>query len=376
MSIFTKSFVAAILLCGMVLFKPVNADTPTTAPSGEIRITSTDGTNVVMSSSKSSDSTTTITIKDGNTTSIKIASAKAETDIKMEGGGTITVAAGSVKIEGGKTTISMSGDTTLDVDGTPVATNRPVDPNAPVVIPFELLSSGHIAIMAKVNGHGPYRFVFDTGAPTLVMSERVAKDAGVLPKNFSKPFFTPLGNLGNFNIKTLEVGGGKQLDIETNVWNHPTVELLAKTDGPLEGLIGFPFFAHYDLAINYKAKTLTLTPCAYKPLDTNKLMQDAMAGQSVAKQPVITEPLGIKFDKPAGDSASGVKITDVYKRSPAETAGIKVGDRLLTLDGRWTDSPKDCAAAAAALTKPGEYPLTVFRDGKLVDLKITVSPGI
>ena len=202
-----------------------------------------------------------------------------------------------------------------------MAATIPVDPNAPVVIPFELLSSGHIAIMAKVNGHGPYRFVFDTGAPSLVMSERVAKDAEVLPKNFSKPFFTPLGNLGNFNVKTLEVGAGKQVDIETDVWNHPTVELLGKTDGPLEGLIGFPFFAHYDLAINYKAKTLTLTPCAYKPLDTKKQMQDAMTGKSITKAPLVTEPLGIKFEKPDGDSASGVKVTDVYKHGPGRHGG-------------------------------------------------------
>jgi hypothetical protein len=326
MSIFIKSFVAALLFCGLAF-----GDTPTSGPT--IQINGSDPNTTVTT-------TTTTTTKDGVTTTTTV----------------VTVV-------------------TVRPNAAPVAA-VPVDPNAPVVIPFELLSSGHIAIMAKVNGKGPYRFIFDTGAPTLVMSERVAKDSGVLPKDFRKPFFTPLGNLGDFNIKTLEVGGGKQLDISTNVWNHPTVELLAKTDGPLEGLIGFPFFAHYDLAINYKAKTLTLTPCAYKPLDTKELMAESMSGNSVAKAPVVTEPLGLKFEKPAGDSAAGVKVTDVYKHGPAEAAGIKTGDRLLTLDGRWTDTPADCAAAASSITKPGEYPVTIFRDGKTVELKITVSPGI
>ena len=34
----------------------------------------------------------------------------------------------------------------------------------PVVVPFELLPSGHMTVMVKVNGKGPYRLIFDTGA--------------------------------------------------------------------------------------------------------------------------------------------------------------------------------------------------------------------
>src|SRR5207245_1874658 len=35
----------------------------------------------------------------------------------------------------------------------------------PVTVPFELLKTGHMAIMVKINGKGPYKVIFDTGAP-------------------------------------------------------------------------------------------------------------------------------------------------------------------------------------------------------------------
>ena len=33
------------------------------------------------------------------------------------------------------------------------------------VVKFELLKSGHMAVDVKVNGKGPYKLIFDTGAP-------------------------------------------------------------------------------------------------------------------------------------------------------------------------------------------------------------------
>jgi len=88
--------------------------------------------------------------------------------------------------------------------------------------------SGHIAIRAKINGHGPYRFIFDTGAPSLVISEQVARDSRILPLDFEKPFFTPLGNLGNHEVRTIELGRAEQLNLTSDVWNHPTVEILSR----------------------------------------------------------------------------------------------------------------------------------------------------
>src|SRR5437588_11766188 len=54
----------------------------------------------------------------------------------------------------------------------------------PIKVPFEMLRSGrlisgHLAVQVKVNGKGPYRLVFDTGAPMILLSSRVGKEAGL-----------------------------------------------------------------------------------------------------------------------------------------------------------------------------------------------------
>ena len=56
-----------------------------------------------------------------------------------------------------------------------------------VVVPFELLKSGHMAVQVKVNGKGPYRLIFDTGAPMNLLSNKAAKDAGVVDAKAKKP---------------------------------------------------------------------------------------------------------------------------------------------------------------------------------------------
>ena len=65
-------------------------------------------------------------------------------------------------------------------------------------------------------------------------------------------------------------------------------------------------------------------------------------------------------------------IKTVMAGSAAEKAGLKTGDRLLTIDGRWTDSVGD-TYQAASFVKPGKaVPVSVKRDGK--EMKITVTP--
>jgi S1-C subfamily serine protease len=57
-------------------------------------------------------------------------------------------------------------------------------------------------------------------------------------------------------------------------------------------------------------------------------------------------------------------------------AGLKPGDRVLTIDGRWTDTLADLFAAAGYV-KPGTTaPVVVKRDGKEVELKVKPMAGL
>jgi S1-C subfamily serine protease len=76
--------------------------------------------------------------------------------------------------------------------------------------------------------------------------------------------------------------------------------------------------------------------------------------------------------KDSKDEEAGVTIKDVLADSAAAKAGLKPGDRLLTLDDRWTDSVADCYAAAGYV-KPGTAAkVTVKRDDK--EIELTVKP--
>jgi hypothetical protein len=246
----------------------------------------------------------------------------------------------------------------------------------PVLVPIEVIRSGHIAIRAKINGYGPYRFIFDTGAPTLLVSEQVAREAHILPRDFQRPFFTPLGNLGEFKIRSIVLGRANQPNLLSDVWNHPTVEELSRAFGRFEGLIGYPFFAHYQVTIDYKSKTMMLVPSPYQPTDTKEKMTQRLTQGGEAKVFAPGESIGIQITKSATDTAAGVQVTTVMPQGPADDAGMKAGDRLLTLDGRWTDSIEDTFTALVDVETDRAVPATVLRDGKEITVQIKVKPAI
>lgn len=246
----------------------------------------------------------------------------------------------------------------------------------PITVPFELLSSRHMAVQVKLNGKGPYRLVFDTGAPMNLINNKIAKDSGVLDPKAKKPAFSLFGAMGAQEIKTLEVGDAKIEKIQTMVIDHPTVEAISLALGPIDGIIGFPFFARYKMTVDYQKKELTLTPNGYVPGDyMQDLMGKMMNAPNESKEPKVVGAAGLwglALDKEKDDEEAGVTVKEVHKGGAAAVAGLKPGDRVLTIDGRWTDTLGD-AFLAASFVKPGKSAVvTVKRDGK--DVKLTVKP--
>src|SRR4051794_31555486 len=77
---------------------------------------------------------------------------------------------------------------------TPAKTPAPTDLTKGVV-PFEILKTGHMTVQVKVNGKGPYRLIFDTGAPINLLNNKIAKEAGLL-KGVRQPAFALFGSMG------------------------------------------------------------------------------------------------------------------------------------------------------------------------------------
>jgi hypothetical protein len=250
-------------------------------------------------------------------------------------------------------------------------------PPKPVVVPFELLKSGHMAVMVKVNGKGPYRLIFDTGAPITLLNTKLAKAAGVLRDVPESPLAGLFGGGAQVTVKEVQVGEQKAENVAAVVMDHPVVEAISRALGPIEGIVGFPFFARYKMTLDYQAKTLTFVPSGFVPPDVMQGMILALTGGDPG--PRILAPAsqwGVRAHKGAEDEEPGVAIKEVLPGSAGAAGGLKVGDRLLTVDGRWTDTLADLYTALSHIKPGSTVKVMVQRDGKEVELKVKPTSGL
>lgn len=255
--------------------------------------------------------------------------------------------------------------------------DKPKAAEKPLVVPFELLPSRHMVVKVKVNGKGPYRLIFDTGAPTNLMNNKIAKAGGVIDAKTPRPPLAIMGMGGQQVVKEMEIGPVKLDKVTVMVMDHPTVQAISDVFGPIDGIIGFPFFARYKMTVDYEKKELTLVPNGFKPVDvmeslTNKLMTASQA----SKDPAVVSPAAVwgftLADKDADDDDAGVTVKSVLDGGAAAAGGLKAGDRVLTIDGRWTDTLSE-TFLAASFVKPGKAVVVVVKRGGK-DVKLTVTP--
>jgi hypothetical protein len=254
---------------------------------------------------------------------------------------------------------------------------KPKEDVKPVVVPFELLPSGHMTVMVKVNDKGPYKLIFDTGAPITLVNNKVAKESGLIKEKKLGLF----GSQGAVTIKNLKVGDREAENVTAMVIDHPTVEAISKAFGQIDGIVGFPFFARYKVTLDYQAKTLTFVPNGFEPPDVMRDMTMTILSMSSgkAKAPVMLAPAaqwGLLTTKGEKDEEAGVDIKTVLAGSAADVAGLKAGDRLLTLDGRWTDTVADVYTAAGYVKAGTTVPVKIQRNGKELVLKVKPTAGI
>jgi hypothetical protein len=263
---------------------------------------------------------------------------------------------------------------------TPFAARADDAKAAAITVPLEVLRSKHLAVKVRINGKGPYRLIFDTGAPFILINMKTAHDCGLIKKP-RKSLFSFFNSAGPVKIKNLDVGGVKLTDTHAAVMDHPTVELMSKALGRIDGLIGYPFFARYRMTIDYQAKTLVLTPSGFPVNDADAdptlLSRKVLEGRP--DTPAVLAPAahwGFVPTKERDEEADGVTIKEVLAGSAAAAGGLRAGDRLLTLDGRWTDSIADTFFAAQHV-KPGTAAKFVIRRaGKEVTLTVTPRSGL
>lgn len=79
------------------------------------------------------------------------------------------------------------------------------------------------------------------------------------------------------------------------------------------------------------------------------------------------EALGLAIDQ------KGVLIGDVFKNQPAEKAGIKPGDIIVSIDGKNVNESNELRNAIAGLAPGYNAPVEVIREGKIVKFTIQIT---
>ncbi len=131
-----------------------------------------------------------------------------------------------------------------------------------VVLPFDLIDN-RIVIDVRLNGKGPFRFIFDTGASAVVAPE-IVRALGLKIENLQ----TASGGVGEkavergeTKIAAVEVGPLRLADVEFGVLSFGDAKYVFGANR-IEGIIGFPLFKSYVVKIDYERKRLTFTPPA------------------------------------------------------------------------------------------------------------------
>jgi serine protease Do len=78
--------------------------------------------------------------------------------------------------------------------------------------------------------------------------------------------------------------------------------------------------------------------------------------------------LGVSVD----DSQNGVAIASVERASPAARAGLRPGDMILTLNGERIETARSLIRAVAAVSPGTAVTLSVRRQGRQIDIPVTV----
>lgn len=257
------------------------------------------------------------------------------------------------------------------------------EPSKAVVVSFETLPSNHMLIKASVNDKEPGRFIFDLGAPVTLLGSKAAETAGIVDDDAPRlPIF---GARGDSKIKSFRVGDAEVKDMPVMVMDHPAVAALAdQIDQPIDGLIGYTFFARFRTTIDYQKKEMTLEPVDFEVKDLAQSLVGQLQAQLGGARPTAPKRFlapvgywGLVLEPTEGDDP-GVQIAEVRDGSPAHEAGLKPGDRLTTIDGRWTTSVADAydAAARVDLGKSSEVDITIQRNGQERSLKVKPRAGL
>jgi PDZ domain/Aspartyl protease len=246
-------------------------------------------------------------------------------------------------------------------------------------IPYRLTDSSHIMVRVKINGKGPFNFIVDTGAPLVYLSVPIANKLGIKAEKKGQ------NTVARFELE----GGPVHTDLKCLVDTPPQIEgmnALGLAGLELHGIMGYTLLSHYKMEIDLTKDKMTWTKLDFTPPEPQKAGIDGGSLDMLGKfmkflklfdpagppQPELRGFVGVELT----DKAMGVEVRTVLPKSPAASAKVQVGDRVLQVQGKGVKNSAEVMAALAKVQAGQPVVLVVDRAGASKEIKITAGEGL
>ena len=250
-------------------------------------------------------------------------------------------------------------------------------------VPYRLTDTKHVLVRVKLNGKGPFNLILDTGAPAVFITKAVAKKVGLN---------TDEKGWGGFEKFEFE-GGVKVKDARCRVEDLFQLEGmngLGLAGVELHGVVGYNLLAKFRITYDFTADKLGFVPLDYDPPDpkgigkggggqgglemTGTIMK-MMAGFMGVKPNFETKSAGF-LGVETVERKEGLFAKSVLKGSPADTAGIKSGDKIVSIKTATVEDMSDMRKAVIKATIGDKLDVSVERDGEKKTVTVELGKGL
>jgi len=206
------------------------------------------------------------------------------------------------------------------------------------------------SVPVSVEGAPPVPFEFDLGDGSPLDIYPAFYEAHDLLRG-RRTSEVEAGGVGGFqaetvaSIRRISLAGVEFHDVPTNF--TPDVAS-ANNSNLLFGTVGLPILARFHLVVDYTHDRLFATP---NPATINASFAKDRLGATLVKQDGIVM---VRFISPGG---------------PAETAGLRTGERILSINGKAAAEWTDAAIASLRFEPAGSMIKLTFSDGRMRTVK-------
>lgn len=205
-------------------------------------------------------------------------------------------------------------------------------------VPYRLTTSRHVLVRAKINGKGPYNFVFDTGAPVLIMAKKLSESLQI-----------ESDNSGWATLDKFELEGGVVLDNTLarfdDLYQLEGMNGLGLAGVEIHGLIGYPILARFRITYDFSQSKLALVKLnnRIEEIPRQRLRGGAPGGLDALGS--VMKGVGKLFGmgpppKPLPRGFLGLSakeldgklvITNIVPNGPADRAGVHINDVIAAI---------------------------------------------